>query len=130
MKNLPAWFSICGILILLMLGSVQAAAPSDLRLIDAVKKSDVKSIRSLIAEHVDVNATDIDGSTALLWAAQRDNAEIVDTLLASGANAKAATRYNVTPLSMACVNGNAAIIDRLLKEEVQTQADAQKVASR
>jgi len=115
MKNLPAWFSISGFLILLILGSVLAAAPSDLRLIDAVKKSDVKSVRSLIAGHVDVNATDVDGSSALLWAAQRDNAEIVDILLTSGANVKSATRYNVTPLSMACVNGNAAIIDRLLK---------------
>jgi ankyrin repeat protein len=77
------------------------AAPGDLRLIDAVKKSDAKSVRSLLVEHADVNATDVDGSTALLWAAQRNNTEIVDILLASGANVKAATRYNVTPLSMA-----------------------------
>ena len=116
MKNLPAWFAISGILTLMILGSVVAAAPADVRLMDAVKKSDVKSVRSLMAEHVDVNASDVDGSTALLWAAQRNNPEIVDILLASGANAKAATRNNVTPLSMACVNGNAAIIERLLKD--------------
>ena len=41
----------------------------------------------------------MDGSTALHWAAQRDNVEIVDLLLAAGANPKTATRYNVTPLA-------------------------------
>jgi ankyrin repeat protein len=122
MKNLPAWIAIFGILTLIILSSVIAAAPADVRLIEAIKKSDVKSVRSLIAERVDANATDIDGSTALLWAAQRNNVELVDILLAAGANVKAATRYNVTPLSMACVNGNAAIIERLLKAGADANA--------
>ena len=56
-----------------------------------------------------------DGSTALHWAAQRDNIEIADLLLAAGANAKAATRYKITPLSLACTNGDAAMIQHLLK---------------
>jgi uncharacterized protein len=122
MKILRLWM---GISCLLWVGAeCLAAAPSDLRLIDAVKKNDVKNVRSLIGEHVDVNATEVDGSTALLWAAQRDNPEIVDILLASGANVKAATRYNVTPLSLACVNGNAVIIEHLLK----AGADANSVS--
>jgi ankyrin repeat protein len=91
------------------------AAPGDLRLIDAVKKADVKAVRSLIAACVDVNAPDVDGSSALHWAAQRDNLELVDLLLAAGAKAAAASRYNVTPLALASTNGNAAIIDHLLK---------------
>ena len=67
-----------------------------MRLIDAVKNKDVKAVRSLLAQHVDVNAAEADGSTALHWAAQRDNLEIADLLIAAGANAKAATRYNIT----------------------------------
>jgi ankyrin repeat protein len=92
-----------------------AAATSDLRLIDAVKKSDTKAVRSLLAQHVNVNASEADGSTALHWAAQRDNLGIADLLIAAGADVKAATRYNITPLSLACTNGNAAFIERLLK---------------
>jgi ankyrin repeat protein len=97
------------------LGFAARAAPSDLRLIEAVKRADVMTVRSLIAERVDVNAAEADGSTALHWATRRDNPEIVDLLVAAGANARTATRYNVTPLSLACTNGNATIIERLLK---------------
>src|SRR5262249_42227818 len=75
---------------------------ADLRLIQAVKNSDAKAVRSLISQRLDVNATDVDSSTALHWAAQRNNPEIVDLLLAAGANAKAVTRYNITPLALAC----------------------------
>jgi len=115
MKNLRARFAISGISCLLIAGAVLSAPPADLRLIDAVKRSDAKTVRTLVAEHADVNATEVDGSSALLWATQRDNSEIVDILLAAGANPKAATRYNVTPLSLACTNGNVVIIERLLK---------------
>ena len=62
-----------------------------------------------------------DGSTALHWAAQRNNAQLVDLLLAAGANAKAATRYNITPLYLAALNGNAAIIERLLERRRRSQ---------
>ena len=73
---------------LLLVGLLVAG---DLRLIDAVKQNDAATVRSLIAQHVDVNATETDGSTALHWAAQRDNLEIAGLLLSAGANAKAAT---------------------------------------
>ena len=88
---------------------------ADLRLIEAVKISDAKTVRSLILQHADVNVAETDGSTALHWAAQRDNLDLIEILLGAGANAKSANRYNITPLSLACINGNAAIIERLLK---------------
>jgi len=102
-------------LLLVSLAVLTCFGASDLRLIDAVKKADVSAVRSLLTQHVvDVNATESDGSTALHWAAQRDNLAIADLLIISGANVKAATRYNITPLSLACTNGNAALIERLL----------------
>jgi ankyrin repeat protein len=109
MKNLFA--SAC----LLAIATITFAAAPDLRLIEAVKKSDVKTVRTLLAAHVDVNSTETDGSTALHWAAQRDNAEILGLLLAAGSNAKATTRYNISPLYLAATNGNADIIERLIK---------------
>jgi ankyrin repeat protein len=110
MKRLAAY----GGIVLLAAGSL-AAATGDLRLIDAVKKSDTKAVRSLLAQHVNVNASEADGSTALHWAAQRDNLGVADLLIAAGADVKAATRYNITPLSLTCTNGNAALIEHLLK---------------
>ena len=76
MKNLGRWLGAAWLLIASAI--CFGAAPPDLRLIDAVKKTDVKAVRSLIAQRLDVNAADVDGSTALHWAAQRNNSEIVD----------------------------------------------------
>jgi uncharacterized protein len=113
MRNPAKWFGIA-LLSTANLAGV-GAAPADIRLIDAVKKADAAAVRSLIAQRVDVNAAEVDGSTAMHWAARLDRPEIVGLLAAAGANARAATRYNVTPLALAAANGNAAIIERLLK---------------
>ena len=91
------------------------AASLDAQLMEAVKSSDKAAIQKLLPQHVDLNATDQDGSAALHWAVRRDDPETVDLLIRGGADVKAATRYGVTPLSLACVNGNASIIELLLK---------------
>jgi len=91
------------------------ARAADLRLIDKVKAQDASAVRSLLAQHADINATEPDGSTALHWAAQRNGTEILDLLIAAGANVTASTRYHITPLSLACTNGNAVVIEHLLK---------------
>lgn len=88
---------------------------ADQRLIDAVKASDASQVRSLLAQHADVNAAAADDFTPLHWAAQRDSIEIADLLLAAGAKADAKTRYNITPLTLASTNGDAAMIERLIK---------------
>jgi ankyrin repeat protein len=106
------------------LASAVFAAESRLTLIDTVKIQDIAKVRALLAQHTNVNATDADGSTALHWAAQRDNAEIARLLIAAGANVKAATRYNITPLWLACGNGDTAIVTALL----DAGADANEVA--
>jgi len=72
-------------------------------------------VRTLISQKTDVNAPDADGSTALHWAAERDDVVMADALIAAGANVKARTRYSVTPLSLACMKGDAKLVDRLLK---------------
>src|SRR5438128_1826874 len=89
---------------------------ADTRLADAARQGGGSSVRSLLAQHIDVNATLGDGSTALHWAVYRDDLEMTQLLLKAGANVKAATRLGeLTPLFMAAKNGNAAIIESLLK---------------
>lgn len=122
MKNVTLMLGFTGLLAFSILG---LGAAGDPRLIDAIKQSDVRAVKSLIASRVDVNAPGTDGSTALHWAVQSDSLELVDLLLAAGANPKAATRYNITPLYLASMNGNASIIERLLKAGVDPNSKAE-----
>jgi len=99
---------------LVLTTSLLAASNNDVRLVEAVKHSDRAAIQTLLPQHIDLNAVDTDGSTALHWAVRQDDLETVNSLIHGGANAKTANRYGVTPLSLACVNGNAAVIESLL----------------
>ena len=91
------------------------AAVAETPLIDAVKAADKTSVRTLLNQRVDVNAIQADGTTALHWAADRDDPELVELLVRAGANVRAANRYGVTPMWLACVNGSAVVIEMLLK---------------
>ncbi|HEV8132151.1 MAG TPA: ankyrin repeat domain-containing protein [Acidobacteriota bacterium] len=83
-------------------------------LADAVEKMDRARIRALLQQRVNVNAPQIDGMTALHWAAYQDNLEMAEMLVRAGADVKAANRYGVTPLSFACTNGNGAMVELFL----------------
>src|SRR5689334_12104313 len=100
---------------LLFLGAATLAAAADARLADAVKMQDRAAIRALVGQHVDVNAPEPDGTTALDWAADREDFETAQLLIRAGADVKAANRYGVTPLSLACTNGDARMVELLLK---------------
>lgn len=84
-------------------------------IVDAAKNSDKAAVHELIARKADVNASDADGSTALHWAAYRDNLEIADMLLKAGAKPNTANDLGVTPLWPASENGSAAMVKRLLE---------------
>jgi ankyrin repeat protein len=111
---------VCG----LMVWAATAAAQSPADLIDATKRQDVTAVRTLLARKVDVNGQAADGSTALHWAAQRNNPQLVDALVRAGANAKASTRYNVPPLYFAALNGNTPIMERLIAAGADPNATA------
>ncbi len=99
---------------LLVFGGYAVAA--DTRLSEAALRGDTEAVRSLLKQHVDVDAPQGDGTTALHWAAFHDDLPMVNLLLAAGANVKAASREGaITPLFLACTNGNAAVIEALLK---------------
>ena len=99
---------------LLLTGGSLIAAPSDAPLADAAERMDRETIRTLLQQPIDVNAPQVDGMTALHWAAYQGDLETVELLVGAGANARAANRYGVTPLSLACTNGNVAMVELLL----------------
>ena len=82
---------------------------------DAAMRGDREAVRTAIAKKADVNAAQVDGTTALHWAAEQDDVEMADLLIKGGARVTARTREGVTPLQLAAVNGSAPMIDRLLK---------------
>ncbi len=101
------------ILFVSMLAASTAAAQTPVA--DAVMNRDAAGLRALLQKKADVNATQVDGSTALHWAVYHDNLQAADVLIAAGANVKAVTREGVTPLAMATQFGSLPMVERLLK---------------
>ena len=91
---------------------VLAAGP--LPLIDAAKNVDRNSVRSLLKQGANVNASEADGTTALHWASYRDDLESADLLLHAGADVNARNDLGATPLWAASQNGSEAMVRRLL----------------
>ena len=107
----------CGVIAaaLLLAAANLASAAAEAPLADAMEKMDRAAVRALLQRRADVNAPQVDGMTALHWAAYQDDVESVELLVRAGANVKAANRYGVAPLTLAVTNGNNAMVDMLLK---------------
>src|SRR2546428_6246317 len=102
--------SVLGFAILL---ATSAAASSKSPLADAAEKSDRAAIRTLLKQHADLNAAQVDGMTALHWAAHLDDLETARLLVKADADVKATNHYGVAPLSLACENGNTQLAELL-----------------
>src|SRR6478736_6305535 len=92
---------VLAMVLLLLASGGPAAAAADAALADAAERASWTQVRSLLERHVDVNAAQADGMTALHWAAHHDDLEAADALLRAGARATISNRYGVTPLSIA-----------------------------
>ena len=105
---------LIGCLAAMSLSAVSASAATS-EVADAAMSRNGQSVRSLLQKKADVNAPQVDGTTALHWAVRYDDLDTADLLLQSGARVSAANREGVTPLQLAAMNGSAAMIDKLLK---------------
>ncbi|MGE0392949.1 MAG: ankyrin repeat domain-containing protein [Vicinamibacterales bacterium] len=108
--------------ITLTVAASSEAAARRVALIDAVKNGNMSTVKTLLSQKVDVNATEPDGTTALHWAAHIGNTPIADLLLKAGANVKATTRAGATPFALACNKGNAGVIELLLAKGADPNA--------
>src|SRR4051794_41458647 len=91
-----------------------SAATGDAPLADAMEKMDRDAVRTLLQKHADLNAPQVDGMTALHWAAYQDDAEAVELLVRAGANVKVVNRYGIAPLTLAITNADSAMVETLL----------------
>src|SRR5437879_2539811 len=103
--------------------SLAVAAEPDIRVAQAAQAGDREAVRRLIAQHADVNTALGDGSTALHWAASRDDLAMARLLLATGAKPNARSRVaGLTPLFAAATNGSAEMIELLAKAGADVNA--------
>ncbi len=100
---------------LLLSAAVLAASGSNTPAADAAQKSDWSALKALVGQGAKVDSPQVDGMTALHWAAYNDNADAVKMLIDAGADVSAVNRYGVTALSLACQNGDAAAVEALLE---------------
>ena len=94
--------------------SAALAMVADSSVADSAMKGDAAAVRALLAQHVDVNAPQADGATAIHWAVYRNDLPLAELLVKAGANVRAANRDGATPLSLAATNGDADMIALLL----------------
>ena len=97
-------------------------ASADSPLADAIERQDKETFRELLEKQIDVNAAQVDGMTALHWAAHLDDLEAARHLLKAGALANSESRYGVTPLYSACQNGNGTMVELLLEAGANANA--------
>src|SRR2546430_380850 len=96
-------------LVIFLLAAAPAQAQTAAPLADAAEKKDHAQVAALLKQGADVNATQVDGMTALHWAVYHDDPRATALLVNAGASVKAPNRYGVMPLSLACTNGNTEI---------------------
>jgi ankyrin repeat protein len=110
-------------LLLLGLGlAASAFAAAHSPLADAMEQRNQDAVRTLLRSGADVNAAQVDGTTALHWAAYHDDTESAALLVRSGANVNALNRYGVPPLAQACQNRSAAMVKLLLEAGADANA--------
>ena len=106
----------------LSLASPAAGAAAASEVADAAMAGDADEVRRLIEAGADVDAPQVDGTTALHWAARWDDHEAARLLIRAGATLDAANHAGSTPMRLAAVNGSAAMIARLLDAGVDPNA--------
>lgn len=96
---------------LLMVGGVMA---SDKELLTAVRNGELPKVRQLIAEGADVNASALNGSSALLLATADNRIEIAHALIAAGANVNQKNLIQDSPYLLAGASGRNEILQLTL----------------
>jgi ankyrin repeat protein len=112
------WRTIVGLLLLgagfTSSGFISSMAAATLSPVaDAEEQRDGAGVRALVRNSADVNSSQPDGTTALLWAAYYDDVETAGVLIKAGAHVNAVNRYGIRPLAQACTNGSAAMVKLL-----------------
>src|SRR5215207_7633019 len=118
--------SVVAALVLVSTGAAVAATVSEndkSPVADAAMRGDIVTVRRLITQGQDVNASQGDGMSALHWAADHGDSAMASALVRAKANVRAVTRIGAyTPLHIAARAGNASVVRVLLGGESDVKA--------
>lgn len=90
------------------------AAHAAQNLATVARSGDLDTVRRELAAGADPNATENDGTSALLWATYHSASDLAKELLAKGADPNVANGFGMTPLLQASRNGDVATLRALL----------------
>lgn len=91
-------------------------------LMEAAKSGQEEIARYLLQQGADVNARDILGESALIYAIEAGNVKIVQMLIDKGADVNMRTKLGVTPLVRAATLGRRKIVEILLSHGADIEA--------
>ena len=109
---------VAALVVCTLVGSLAAGAAwsaPEGTLIDAAESKDHAAALKLIAQGADVRAKDVDGTTALHWAAHYADVELADKLIHAGAEVNVSNDYGSSPMMEAAAIGSAPILKLMLK---------------
>src|SRR4029450_10892077 len=109
------WLLIAFLTIVVAFPGGRGSAAGDSPFVEAARKGDIATVRTLIAKKADRNEQARDGSTALLGAAYNAALPMAQALIAAGARTNTANKYGVTPLLQASRTGAAPVVQALLR---------------
>ena len=107
LKIFAIFFVVC-----LILGYYQKT--KDVKFIEICKNGSEQEVINAINKKANVNATDWEDNTALMWVASNGNVPIVNILIEAGAYVNAKNEYGDTALMWAVSNANAENVNTLI----------------
>ncbi|MHC4876889.1 MAG: ankyrin repeat domain-containing protein [Planctomycetota bacterium] len=106
-----------------VLACCQCVAAGEPSLVDLAEEQKWAQFQSVLAQgDHDINAAQVDGMTALHWAAWHDETSAANALLKHGAEPDVLNRYGIRPLALACENANGELVEALLKAGADSNA--------
>lgn len=106
--------SVLAVTLLVLTAGFHHDAQASSAIAKAARNDDLAQSRQLLADGIDANLPEPDGTTPLLWAVYNNSLALVQMLLEAGADPDMANQLDLSPLVQASRYGNAEMIALLL----------------
>jgi uncharacterized protein len=120
MRGALAVLALVAALVIAPAGALVAADRAEL--LDAIKRGDSARAVALIEAGIDPDASDADGTSALIWAAYYEDAAVAEALIRAGATIDTRNDFGASALGEAALTGSTRVIELLLAGGIDPDA--------